>query len=380
MTTPIVVCSLEAWDDVWRRNQYLLDALLREDPRLEVLFVEPAADPLHELVRRHRPARGRGMRTIEGYGGRLRALQPTKLLPRLAGPLADALLRRRVIGAVRRLGWRECRLWINDPRWRSLATATGWPTMYDITDDWVEAERGGREHRRLEAADRALLGLSQEIVVCSPLLRDSKGAARAVTLIRNAVDVARYREPHPRPGDLPDVPVALYVGTLHEDRLDVDLVLETGERVAARGGRVVLVGPQALDERNSARLTASGTVTMLGARPKQSVPAYLQHAHALIVPHVVDRFTDTLDPIKLYEYLAVGRPVVSTDVAGFRDEKDAAGVTVVDRSRFADVVAESVGTWSATRAAADIADWSDRARQMSAVLARLGRRPGTDHR
>ena len=30
-------------------------------------------------------------------------------------------------------------------------------------------------------------------------------------------------------------------------------------------------------------------------------------------------FTDSLDPIKLYEYQAVGRPVVSTPVAGFRE-------------------------------------------------------------
>ena len=37
---------------------------------------------------------------------------------------------------------------------------------------------------------------------------------------------------------------------------------------------------------------------------------------------MVDAFTDSLDPIKLYEYQAVGRPVVSTAVAGFRDADD----------------------------------------------------------
>ena len=49
---------------------------------------------------------------------------------------------------------------------------------------------------------------------------------------------------------------------------------------------------------------------------------YLQHADVLVVPHVVTSFTDSLDPIKLYEYQAVGRPVVSTPVAGFRDADD----------------------------------------------------------
>ena len=38
-----------------------------------------------------------------------------------------------------------------------------------------------------------------------------------------------------------------------------------------------------------------------------------------MVPHRVSEFTESLDPIKAYEALAVGRPTVSTPVAGFRD-------------------------------------------------------------
>ena len=43
----LVVCSLEPWDDVWRRNQFLVDGLLRRDPDLRVLFVEPPSDLVH---------------------------------------------------------------------------------------------------------------------------------------------------------------------------------------------------------------------------------------------------------------------------------------------------------------------------------------------
>ena len=65
------------------------------------------------------------------------------------------------------------------------------------------------------------------------------------------------------------------------------------------------------------------------------MPAYLQHADVLVVPHVVTPFTDSLDPIKLYEYQAAGRPVVSTPVAGFRDAVDEL-VTVADAAAFAE--------------------------------------------
>ena len=75
---------------------------------------------------------------------------------------------------------------------------------------------------------------------------------------------------------------------------------------------------------------------------------YLQHADVLVVPHVVSDFTDSLDPLKLYEYQAVGRPVVSTPVAGFRD---AAGVIIAGRDQFADAVATSIPSPAMKRSA-----------------------------
>ncbi len=68
---------------------------------------------------------------------------------------------------------------------------------------------------------------------------------------------------------------------------------------------------------------------------------YLQHADVLVVPHVVTAFTDSLDPIKLYEYQAVGRPVVSTSVAGFRDADDPR-ITLADGDAFPAAVAAAL--------------------------------------
>lgn len=368
----VVVCSLEDWDEIWRRNQYLIDSLLRADDALEVLFVEPPVDPVHNL-RTGRPVRlGGGLRVIDGYQGRLRALQPTKLLPRRLGGVADDLLERSVRRAVRRLGWTSPALWINDPAWLPLVRATGWRSVYDITDDWVEADRGAREHDRLAASDAELLQRSDEVVVCSPSLEAGKGGRRPVTLIRNAVDVARYRQPYERPADLPAVPVALYAGTLHEDRLDVDLVLATARRLHDAGAALVFVGPNVLSAENTARLAESPAITVLGRRPFDSIPGYLQHAHALVVPHIIDDFTESLDPIKLYEYLAVGRPIVSTAVAGFREIAGAEEVAVGDGPDFvAAVEAATTGGWLPTLVRDDVPDWPDRGRDMRAVLDRV---------
>lgn len=366
MSRRLVVASLEAWDEVWRRNQYLIDGLLSADPELEVLFIEPPTDPLHALASGRRPARGLGLREAPGYGGRLRLLQSTKMLPRRAGRLAEELLTADVRRAVSRLRWSTGVLWVNDPTRATLLDAFDWPSLYDMTDDWVAAVRGAREHERITAGDVDLLRRCDEVVVCSAGLADTKGAIRQVSVIRNAVEVERYRRPADRPADLPALPVALYVGTLHEDRLDVDLVLATADAVAG-DGVVVLLGPDALAPANSARLRAHPAVVVTGGRPRDSIPAYLQHAHALIVPHIVDDFTESLDPIKLYEYLAVGRPVVSTPVAGFRD----APVELLPAPLFPAAVAARLSHWEPSVEVGDVPDWSDRVAEFRAVLAPL---------
>jgi len=320
----LVVMSLEPWDDVWRRNQYLVAGLLRERASARVLFVEPVSDPVHAVTRGARPRPGRGLRPapeVEGVGPRrLWLLEPTKMLPRRVAPHGDERRAAVVVGAARRLGLARPVLWVNDPYGATLARVSGWPTLYDVTDDWTAAARGPAESRRVADSDRYLVENAAAVTVCSPALAARKADARSVVLVTNGVDVERYRRPAPRPADLPAGPTAVYVGTLHADRLDVGLCEETA-RALDGIGTLVLVGPVALDRDDIDRLRRAG-VAVLGARPFHEVPGYLQHADALVVPHVVDEFTDSLDPLKLYEYRAVGRPVVSTPVAGFRDTTD----------------------------------------------------------
>ncbi|WP_127818025.1 glycosyltransferase [Microbacterium sp. CPCC 204701] len=372
MSRELIVLSLEAWDEVWRRNQYLIDGLLRGDPTLRVLFVEPSNDVLHSALSGRGIRRGTGLRSAAGYEGRLSLFQPDKVFPRVLGPMADAFLHRAVRHVARRLGFESPVVWINDPGWAGLARGTGWPSIYDMTDDWLAADRPARELRRISRNEDTLMDRCEAVVVCSEGLRETRRLRREVVLIPNAVDVRRYRDRSARPDDLPDR-AAVYVGTLHEDRLDVDLVLATADEAISAGGRVALVGPSALSAANTARLTAHPGVAMLGSRPYTAVPAYLQHAAALIVPHVVNDFTDSLDPLKLYEYLAVGRPIVSTPVAGFRSLA-ADEVIIAEGREFPEVVSATVREDLPTTFAPGVPDWADRVAAFSDVLAPLWRR------
>lgn len=368
--TDLVVISLEAWDEVWRRNQYLISGLLELDPSLRVLFVEPPADPLHDLLN-GRPAQGHRRSRPDAGDGRLFTYRPVKWLPRRLAPGTDDHLARRVVREAARLEMRHPLLWLNDPRTANLSIHTGWPTLYDVTDDWVAARRPDEEHRRLLAGENTLLRTAAEVVVCSPELLKRKAPQRAdrpIEMIRNAVDVEAYRRPATRPIDLPAGRTAVYAGTVHADRFDVETCARAAE--ALRGvGSVVLVGPMLLGAADKSRLRKAGVVA-LGARPKDAVPGYLQHADVLIVPHLVTDFTESLDPIKLYEYQAVGKPVVSTSVSGFRDSGDDR-IEVVSATQFPRAVARNAQLALQDRPASAAPDWSTRTREMQLVLRRL---------
>jgi glycosyltransferase involved in cell wall biosynthesis len=116
---------------------------------------------------------------------------------------------------------------------------------------------------------------------------------------------------------------------------------------------------------------------MLGPRPQANVPGFLQHADVLFVPHLVNPFTESLDPVKAYECLAVGRPTVATPVAGFREL--AGAVTIAPREAFVDAVRAATLDGASSPHISLVPTWDDRALVFERVLARAGAdaSPGT---
>lgn len=388
--TDLVVLSLEAWDQVWRRNQHLVAGLLRTDPTLRVLFVEPAADPLYAaLLARVAPRRGAGLRPgpdLSGIDdGRLWLFQPTKWFPRKVDARVDARLARAVVAAAHEVGFTDPVLWVNDPAGAATLKATGWPALYDITDDWLLAPRTPAEHARLVADEATLLDRAVEVVVCSPALAASKAVARPVRLVPNAVDLAAYQRDYPRPADLPSGRVALYAGTVHTDRMDLDLLARTAAALVGMAS-VVCVGPAPLSPVDAAALTAAG-VRLLGPRSAELVPAYLRHADVLLVPHVVTPFTASLDPIKRYEYRAAGRPIFATPVAGFA-ETDLPLLAVAAAADFPAAVAAALrqkadaGGASPPLPAVDtsVPTWAERVEVMRSVVKTVAAQRLSSHR
>jgi glycosyltransferase involved in cell wall biosynthesis len=255
-------------------------------------------------------------------------------------------------------------LWINDVTYAPLIDQTGWRSIYDVSDDWLLAPFATREIQRLRDLDALALAAADEIVVCSNALVETRGAARSVWLVPNAVDVAHFRKPRPRPRDLPSGPVALYAGTAHDARIDIDLVVQLAE--ALREVSIVFVGPNALSRPSQQLLGKLPNVVFLGSRPYLELPAYLQHSDVLIVPHLVTPFMESLDPIKAYECMVVPTPTVVTPLPGFREHQHA--LHVAPREQFTARVRAVLNGAPRRAKQPDPPSWEERAEVFEAAL------------
>lgn len=168
--------------------------------------------------------------------------------------------------------------------------------------------------RALAEAERRIAQRVDVVVVTAerliPYARDL--GARTIVHVGNGVDLRHFASPAPAPppeyAAIPE-PRAVFVGAIAE-WFGFDLLAAVATQLPDVS--FVLIGPGASARH---RLPALPNLHVLGPRPYADVPAYLQHAQAGLIPFDVAGRPDlvaAINPIKLYEYLACGLPVVAT--------------------------------------------------------------------
>ncbi len=139
-------------------------------------------------------------------------------------------------------------------------------------------------------------------------------------LLRNGVNTELFasalQESSPLPPELEAIspPRIGYVGSIYPDWVDIELVYEIARRHPEWS--FVLVGPKI---RWHPPDQSPANLHLLGARPYQSLPDYLRGFDVCLIPFKDNPITWGASPLKLYEYLAAGRAVVSVP---FSDAKE----------------------------------------------------------
>ena len=191
------------------------------------------------------------------------------------------------------------------PLMRAVREADG-SVVYDLLDNW-DSTLGGQWYS--PAVERRVISLSDVLVAtATPLAaRLATMSGRDVTLLPNAVNTDLFdpERPWARPPDLPPAPWSMiYVGALWGDWFDWDLL----RRLALDypDAAVVMIGAY---QNQMSRPPAN--VHFLGLKAQTELPAYLAHAEVAIIPWKANAITHATSPLKVYEYLAMRRPVVA---------------------------------------------------------------------
>ncbi|WP_088316527.1 glycosyltransferase [Kineosporia sp. R_H_3] len=351
----VVLFSLEPWDGVWRRNQHLVANLVEQGLVEHVSFVEPP------LLRRR-------IDTWSPMPG-VSVVAPWMAVPKRLGGLRTGAR-----DVLRRVSDVDV-FWVNDPAFGVHALGRGTGVVYDVTDDWRGFTFPARILRRITRAEDALAA-GASTVVCSEVLAERWAQRYGVraAVVCNGVDATSWAEA--TPGELPGPgPHVGYVGTLHQDRLDVDLVRDVAARPEV--GTVHLVGPDALDEATRARLADEPKIRFHGPVASADVPGAVLAMDVLVSPHRLSDFTLSLDAIKAREYVVSGRPVVATPTSGFQ-RMPADEVTVASGIGFVDAVASLCAATPGAEPRVRVREewtWASRAREFERelVAARAGR-------
>ncbi|HEY2535902.1 MAG TPA: glycosyltransferase [Solirubrobacteraceae bacterium] len=341
----IVCVGFADWDtELWTNQHHLMSRLARQN---RVLFVESlglrqpqlARRDLSRIVRRLR----RGLAPPRSADG-LHVLSPLvlpfhryRLVRALNARLLPALVRR----ATRRLGFAANPiLWAYVPQAEALLeTLESALVIYHCVDDM--AAQAGIDAGAFRAAETRFAARADLVLASAPALAERMRTLSANVLYApNVADTELFATAlaagpiDPALAALP-TPRIVFTGAIVQTKLDFDLLIALAR--ARADWSFALVGPVGPGDPRTdvSGLAAEPNVHLLGARVYSELPSVLRAADAGLIPYARNALTQSIFPMKVYEYLAAGRPVVSTPlpalegIAEVATAPDAAGIAAL---------------------------------------------------
>ncbi len=313
----VCVSSLD-WDAHWTSKQQIMHRLAATN---RILYVEEPVTMLAPLKvpalwRRWAAVLPRIRRAEPG----LWTLTPPPLLPfGNVRPLVNRLnqwwLSQYVHWAARRLGFRDYLLWTYLPTSVALVDRLEpFALVYHCVDEH-SAFPGFVDPEVVRAYDEALTRRADLVITTAENLRAARAALNPHTYhVANAADVAHFGralDPAlPLPADVVAIPQPrIGVIGVHDERLDEAAIEAIA--LADPAWQVVLVGPIREGDVDEARLRALPNVHLLGDKALAELPAYLKALDVALIPYKLNELSRNIFPLKLFEYLAGGVPVVS---------------------------------------------------------------------
>lgn len=368
--------------DWWYHNRghfdfQILRRLARQMPVLYVNSIgvrmpSPGGDPRFiERVGRKLASLKRGLVHVENG---FHVFSPVSV-PGGAGRLATGwALAPQIRLAARRAGLRRPLLWVHCPVDGGLIGALRPAAVLLQRTDRFEAFPDG-DPVVLGRMIADLKARADLVLYCNgELMRAEEGEVRRAALVTHGVDLARFVAAGLAGGPGPAGMVALprpraaFIGAIDAHTFDPDLFNQVAGLLpdvtfAMIGGSTL--APGWCPHRN---------VHFLGRKPYDEIATYMAAADVLLMPWNKSEWIRACNPVKLKEYLAVGRPVVTRDfpaLAPFRDLVSVADGAPSFAAAIRQALAEPTDAAIARRRIAS-EDWDEKAGEVRAAIGELG--------
>lgn len=306
---PIIVHSHLGWDWVWQRPQQFLSRLSQ---RHRILFIEqPYCDPSQSAPRVL-------LREAPGYPN-ITLMQTPFPRERWGERVWVDAQRRRLVQTLLagRFGerFRNPVQWFYDPM--AVPAYAGQvqarAVVYDCMDELSQFKGAPPE---LVACERDLLALADVVFAGGPKIHRAKSPHHPNCHAYGCgVDVAHFARARDGGAATPDDvahlrgPVLGFFGVVDE-RMDYKLVAKLAD--ADSDWNLVMVGPRTKVEESV--LPRRANIHWLGGRVYEQLPHYASRFDVCLMPFALNAATEYINPTKALEYMACGRPVVSSAI------------------------------------------------------------------
>ncbi len=342
-----------------QRRVLWMNSIGMRRPRMSFRDISRVAGKLTGMVR------GRARPSVDNEGDGVSVFSPLAVSwpgSRTASVINRTLLTRQIGRLMARQGIRRPLLWTSLPTALPVLGGLGErASIYYCGDDF--SALAGVDHGPVAEMEEALVDRVDLVLAASEHLA-ARFPRHKTLLVPHGADIALFSAPESRAMDLPaGRPIAGFYGSIAA-WIDVGLLCDLADRLPE--WQFVFIGAV---ETDVSSLIARPNVTLLGPRPHHALPSYSQHWTASLLPFRDCAQIRACNPLKLREYLAAGRPIVTTDfpaLAGYRD-----CVTVAnDGAAFAEALKATLADNGACSRQARVAGetWEARAATIAAAL------------
>lgn len=243
----------------------------------------------------------------------------------------------------RYLKFKDKVMWTYNPLTKRLVDVRDYNTLIYHCVDEIKAQPG-MPVTILEEAESELIKDADIVFVTSPNLYESRKKINSNTYYHsNVADFNHFNrsltEDFPRPKDIKDIqgPILGFIGAISSYKVNFKLLSYIA--TSRPDYQIVLIGlvGEGDPETDISLLKNHKNIHLIGPKSYNELPVYLKYFDVALLPNMINSYTDSMFPMKFFEYLAAGKNVVSVNLKAIQDFKEYVSISLTNDDFIADV-------------------------------------------